>query len=69
MNMFRNIFTVALFALAVGLWLSDPDSWKWPDACGVYVVNALHFLRDTKPFSVILLFVLSLTLFMTRKQY
>ncbi len=69
MNMFRNIFTVALFALAIALWVSDPDSWKWPDVCGPYVVNALHFLKDTKPFSFILMFILAITLFMTRKQY
>ena len=69
MNMFRNLLTVILFALALGLLLSNPVNWHWADACGAYVVNALRFLGEIKPFSYLLLFVISLALFMTRKQY
>ncbi len=69
MNMFRNLLTVIFFALGVGLWVSDPSTWKWADPAGPYVVDALLFLGQAKPFSVIILLVLALTLFMTRKQY
>jgi hypothetical protein len=69
MNMFRNLLTVILFSLALGLLFSDPATWRWADVGGAYVVNALRFLGQIKPFSYLLLFVISLALFMTRKQY
>jgi hypothetical protein len=69
MNMFRNLLTVILMALGFGVWLSDPTTWKWADPAGPYVVEALQFLAATKPFSVIILLVLALALFITRKQY
>ena len=69
MNMFRNLLTVLLFALALGLLFSDPSTWRWADVCGAHVVNALRFLGQIKPFSYLLLFIISLALFMTRKQY
>ena len=69
MNMFRNLLTLVLFSLAVGLFLSDPVHWRWADPGGPYVVNTLRFLGEFKPFSYIILLVISLALFMTRKQY
>ena len=35
----------------------------------LYVVNALHFLALTKPWSPVILFALALALFMTRIKY
>lgn len=69
MNMFRNLLTVVLIALGLGLFLSNPTDWRWIDPAGPYVVNAVRFLGDMKPFSYILLFVVALALFMTRKQF
>jgi hypothetical protein len=69
MNMFRNFLTVICFALGIGLWLSDPTTWKWIDPAGPYVVNAVRFLGDAKPFSIIIFLVVGMALFMTRKQY
>ena len=67
--MFRNLLTLALLALGVGLFLSDPTTWQWADTGGPYVVEALKFLQELKPFSYILLLVMAVALFMTRKQY
>jgi hypothetical protein len=69
MNMFRNLLTVVLVALGIGLWVSNPDDWKWAATGGPYVVNALHFLGQAKPFSIIILLVIATSLFMTRKQF
>ncbi len=69
MNMFRNLLTLIFLALGIGLWVSDPTGWRWAAPAGAYVVNALNFLGEAKPFSVIILLVLALALFMTRKQY
>jgi hypothetical protein len=69
MNMFRNLLTIVLIALAVGLFTSDPTTWHWADPAGPYVVNFLALLGELKPFSYLLLFAIALTLFMTRKQY
>jgi hypothetical protein len=69
MNMFRNIFMVIFFALAMGLLLSDPTTWRWADPGGSYVVNALNVLGQFKPFSYLILFAASIVLFLTRKQY
>jgi hypothetical protein len=69
MNMFRNLLTMVLFGLGIGVWMTDPTTWKWVDPAGPYVVNAVRFLGETKPFSIIILMVLAVALFMTRKQY
>jgi hypothetical protein len=69
MNMFRNILTVICFSLAVGLFMSDPTTWRWADPGGAYVIDTLNFLGQFKPFTYLLLFVISIALFMTRKQY
>jgi hypothetical protein len=69
MNMFRNIFMMIFFALAMGLLLSDPTTWRWADPGGPYLINALDFLGQIKPFSYFVLFAAAIVLFMTRKQY
>jgi hypothetical protein len=69
MNMFRNLLTVALIALGLGLWFTDPVTWHWVDLGGPYAVNALTFLTETRPISYIILFVIALALWMTRKQF
>jgi hypothetical protein len=69
MNMFRNLLSVACLALGIGLFMSDPSKWRWADPAGPYVVNALVFLGEIKPFSYLLLVAIAVTLFMTRKQY
>jgi hypothetical protein len=67
--MFRMLFILILVALGLGLWFTDPNEWKWADRGGPYVVNALQFLGDLKPFSFIVLFAVAGALFLTRKQY
>jgi hypothetical protein len=69
MNMFRNLLTVILLALGIGLFMSDPGTWHWADPAGPMVVQALRFLGEMKPFSYIILLVVALALFMTRKQF
>jgi hypothetical protein len=71
MNQFRDILMVALIILAFGLGLSsDPDTtWTWTSMCGSYVVQAVHWLAVTKPWSVVILLALALSLFMTRLRY
>jgi hypothetical protein len=69
MNMFRNLLTLALIALGLGLWFTDPATWHWVDLGGVYAVDTVRFLADTKPFSVVILLVIALALWMTRKQF
>jgi|HubBroStandDraft_2_1064218.scaffolds.fasta_scaffold508795_1 hypothetical protein len=68
MNMFRTIFTVIFFALALGLLLSDPTTWRWADPGGPYLINTLDFLGEFKPFSYLVLFAASVVLFLTRRQ-
>jgi drug/metabolite transporter superfamily protein YnfA len=69
MNQFRDIMMMAMIILAVGITVSDPEGWTWAAAGGAYVVNALHFLAATKPWSVVILLALSLALFMTRIKF
>ena len=69
MNQFRDITMVILIALALGIELTDPKDWTWAARGGPYVVNALDFLGDYKPWSPIILLALALALFMTRIRY
>ena len=69
MNQFRDLTILAFVGLALGMALTDPDDWTWAAAGGAYVVNALHFLAITKPWSIIVLMALALALFMTRIKY
>jgi hypothetical protein len=69
MNQFRDLTMVALVALALGITLTDVDDWTWAAVGGAYVVSALHFLAITKPWSVIVLMAVALSLFMTRLKF
>jgi hypothetical protein len=69
MNQFRDITMAILLALGFGVLLTDPDDWTWASVGGPYVVNALHFLGQFKPWSPVILFALALALFMTRIRY
>ncbi len=68
MNMFRNLLTLAIFALAIGLLMSDPTTWRWADPAGAWAVNTLAFLGEFKPFTYLMLFAVAVMLFMTRRQ-
>ena len=59
----------AMIALAIGLGLGHPENWNWAAAGGAYVVNAVQFLTDFRPWSIIILCALALALFMTRLKY
>ena len=69
MNQFRDITMAILIFLGLGIELTDPHDWQWAAACGPYVVNALDFLGDYKPWTPVVLFALALALFMTRIRY
>jgi hypothetical protein len=69
MNQFRDLMIIAFVALALSIGISDPDDWTWAVRGGAYLVNALHFLSITRPWSVIVLMALALALFMTRIKY
>ena len=74
MNQFRDILMCVLIILALGMaYGGDPDSWGWPSLLGNYVggyvVNGIHWLAETRPWSVVLLLALALALFMTRIKY
>ncbi len=69
MNQFRDLTMLVLIVLAMGIELSDPHDWTWAARGGPYVVNALNFLGDYKPWSPIILLALALALFMTRIKY
>jgi len=69
MNQFRDILIFALVALAIGLELGSPENWTWAAAAGPYVVNAITFMADARPWSIIILMALALALFMTRLKY
>ena len=69
MNQFRDLMIGALLVLGMGVELTDPKDWTWADVGGPYVVNALNFLSDFKPWTPIILFALALALFMTRIKY
>jgi hypothetical protein len=69
MNQFRDLLMCALIILAVALGLGQPDTWTWTAACGPYVVNAITFLADARPWSILVLVALALAIFMTRLKY
>ncbi len=59
----------ALIILALGLGFTDPGNWTWATLGGGYVVSAITFLADSRPWSIIILMALALALFMTRLKY
>ena len=69
MNQFRDITMMSLIILAIGLLVGNPDNWTWAAVGGPYVVNAINFLAEGRPWSIIVLLALALTLFMTRLKY
>jgi hypothetical protein len=69
MNQFRDILMLALIALGFGVAFTNPTDWTWAAVGGPTVVNALDFMAQTRPWSVITLFALALALFMTRLRY
>jgi hypothetical protein len=69
MNQFRDLTMCAMIALAIGLGVTDPDNWGWTTLGGSYVVEAVHWLAITRPWSIIVLMALALTLFMTRLRF
>ena len=69
MNQIRDLLILLLIALGIGLMFGHPENWTWIASGGAYAVDALNFLCDFRPWSVILLLALALALFMTRLKY
>jgi hypothetical protein len=69
MNQFRDLLIIAMIALAIALQVGDPENWKWVQLGGPYATEALYYLTISRPWDVIILFALSLALFMTRLKY
>jgi hypothetical protein len=69
MNQFRDILIAALIILAIGLGFGQPENWTWASIGGGYVVNAISFLAEMRPWSIIVLIAAALALFMTRLKY
>jgi hypothetical protein len=59
----------AMIILAISLLIGQPENWTWTAICGGYVVNAINFLAEARPWSIIVLMALALALFMTRLKY
>ena len=69
MNQIRDILIGLLVILAIGLGLGQPENWTWAASGGAYVVDALNYLTQLRPWSIIILLALALALFMTRLKY
>jgi hypothetical protein len=69
MNMFRNLLAAFLMLFALGLVFGNPDHWTWVDRAGPDAVDVLRACVMFRPFVVAGCIVVSLALFMTRKQY
>jgi hypothetical protein len=69
MNQFRDLTMVGLIVLAISLILGEPENWTWPAVGGPYLVDAVTFLTEFRPWSILVLFALALTLFMTRLKF
>ena len=69
MSQFRDIAMLVLLVLGFALAFTNPDDWTWAAAGGPYLEQAISFLSVSKPFSTMICFALSLTLFMTRLKY
>jgi hypothetical protein len=59
----------ALIALAIALGMGHPENWTWAARGGAYAVESVNFLAEARPWSIIVLLALALTLFMTRLKY
>ena len=69
MNQLRDILIVVFIALALGLAIGHPEDWTWETPGGPYVVSAVAFLTAGRPWSIVILLALALSLFMTRLKY
>ena len=69
MNQFRDLLLFAMIILAIALAVGHPENWSWAAAGGGYVVQAVTFMADARPWSIIVLMALALALFMTRIKY
>ncbi len=58
-----------MIILAIGLGAGRPENWTWAAVGGPYVVNAITFLADGRPWTIIVLMALALTLYMTRLKF
>ena len=56
MNQFRDLLIVAMIVLAIALAVGQPENWNWIKLGGTYAVQALFFLVDFRPWSIIILF-------------
>ena len=59
----------AMVILAISLLVGQPENWGWVTMGGPYAVQALYYLVISRPWDIIILFALALTLFMTRLKY
>ena len=69
MNMFRNLLTLALIIFAIALVFGSPEKWSWIDSLGGTAVTVLRVCIQFRAFVVVGCVVVSLALWMTRKQY
>ncbi len=69
MNQFRDLTMMGMIILAIALLVGQPENWSWIKLGGPYAVEALYYLVEGRPWTVIILFALALTLFMTRLKY
>ena len=69
MNMFRNILTVVTLAFGRRLYFLPIEDWTWLDAFGPEPITWVDLLLKAQPFPTIVLMVVAVALFMTRKQY
>ena len=69
MNQFRDLTMIGLIILAISLLIGQPENWTWPAVGGPYLVNAVTFLTEFRPWTIIVLLALALTLFMTRIKF
>jgi len=69
MNQFRDLTMMGMIILAIGLLVGQPENWTWASLGGANAVNAVNFLAESRPWSVIVLFALALALFMTRLKF
>jgi hypothetical protein len=69
MNQFRDLTMLGLIILAISLLVGQPENWGWTAMGGGYLVSAVAFLAEGRPWTIIVLMALALALFMTRLKY
>ena len=58
-----------MIILAIALAVGEPESWGWVKLGGPYALQALYYLTEGRPWTILILFALALALFMTRLKY